>query len=194
MILPKSPLPPPIVLEKLFESDDSRHRRHHQRANSQRARLSSTPRPHRQKALFRPFCLSSSLEKNLQSLHRIGKELEDINRDLSEVIDKQKVSSSAEDFDSFSDTSSLDDWSSLSSSPEVTGTTLYSAMRDFEMAELAYRELLMVLADIKLSYQIEAKDLIARASNLKRESETFEKMSSEALANLSNSSVKESFL
>jgi len=133
------------------------------------------------------------LEKNLENLHRIGKELEDINCDLSEVIDKQKVSF-IEDFDNLSDySSSLDDSSSLPSSPEVTGTTLYSAMRDFEMAELAYRELLMVLADIRLSYQIEAKDLIARASNLKRQSETFEKMSSEALTNLSNSSFNESF-
>ncbi len=127
------------------------------------------------------------MERNLQNLQRIGKELEDVNRDLSEVIDKQKLCSME---DGLSDTSSLDDCSSLSSSPEVTGNSLYSAVRDFEMADLAYEELLIVLADIKLSYQIEAKELIARASYLKRESETFKKMSSEALANLSNPSNK----
>jgi hypothetical protein len=126
------------------------------------------------------------MERNLQNLHRIGKELEEVNRDLSEVIGQEK-SCYSEDMNcgSLSDTSSLDECSSFSSSPEITGNSLYSAVRDFEMADMAYEELLIVLADIKLSYQIEAKELIARASYLKRESETFKKMSSEALVNLS---------
>lgn len=185
MISPRSPIPPPIVLEKLCETNASRS---HRLTQSQAPRSSSVPRPHRQKALFRPFSLTSSMEKNLQDLHRIGKELEDVNRDLSKVIDMEKHPSASEENYSFSDTSSLDESSSRSSSPEVTGYSLYSAVRDFEMADLAHRELLIVLADIKLSYQIEAKDLIARASCLQRESETFKKMSTEALTNLSNTS------
>lgn len=184
---PRSPIPPAVVLEKLWECEDSRRQRHRRRDHCQAVRSSSMPRPQRQRPTFRPFSLTSSMERNLQNLHRIGKELEDVNRDLSEVIDKQKHSYLE---DSLSDTSSLDECSSLSSSPEVTGNSLYSAVRDFEMADLAYEELLIVLADIKLSYQIEAKELIARASYLKRESETFKKMSSEALANLSNASNK----
>jgi hypothetical protein len=52
------------------------------------------------------------------------------------------------------------------------------------MAGLAFEEFLLVLADIKLSYQMEQKELVSRASCLTRESESFKKMSSGALAKL----------
>ncbi len=114
------------------------------------------------------------MENNLQKLQRIGKELENINRDLSGVIHKQNSSNF--------DTISLDKSSSFQ---DLKGDSAYTTAWNLEMADLAYEEFLVILSDIKLSYQMEEKDLISRASSLKRGTETFKKMSSEALVNLS---------
>lgn len=147
------------------------------------------PKSGHRRASFRPFSLTLSMETNLEKLQRIGKELENINRDLSGVIYKHKHNFTDDYFNNILDASYLDECSSMSSLPEVTGDSLYSTVWNLEMADLAYEEFLGILADIKLSHQIEAKDLIARASSLNRGTETFKKMSSEALVNLSNSST-----
>ena len=121
------------------------------------------------------------MENNLQKLQRIGKELENINRDLSGVIHKHKPDNNLN-----FDTISLDKFSSLTSFQDLKGDSAYTTAWNLEMADLAYEEFLVILSDIKLSYQMEEKDLISRASSLNRGSETFKKMSSEALVNLSS--------
>lgn len=130
------------------------------------------------------------MERNLQHLNRIGKELEEVNRDLTTVIDKERhlsaesnhettvscVASSVEE-----STVSLDEGLAQQ---ELSRDFYYSAVQNLELAGLAFEEFVLVLSDIKLSYQIEQKELFSRASCLTRESENFKKMSSNALEKL----------
>ena len=135
------------------------------------------------------------MERNLQHLHRIGKELEEVNKDLTTVIDKERhlsVESTHETSIVSGDSSSVEE-SSVSldegMAQELSRDFYYSAVQNFEMAGLAFEEFILVLADIKLSYQIEQKELVSRASCLTRESESFKKMSSDALQKLRSSTT-----
>jgi type II secretory pathway component PulL len=132
------------------------------------------------------------MERNLQHLHRIGKELEEVNRDLTTVIDKERHLSVESNQDVVSgDVSSVEE-SSVSldeglAQQELSRDFYYSAVQNLELAGLAFEEFVLIMADIKLSYQIEQKELFSRASCLTRESESFKKMSSDALAKLRTS-------
>lgn len=139
--------------------------------------------------VVRPFSLTSSMERNLQHLHRIGKELEEVNRDLTTVIDKERHLSFESSHEIVSGDSSSIEESSVSldeglAQQELSRDFCYSAVQNLELAGLAFEEFVLVLADIKLSYQMEQKELVSRASCLTRESENFKKMSSDALAKL----------
>jgi hypothetical protein len=190
---PRSPVPPQVVLAKLGEPDVVRRQRH--RSHSEVRRSSSLPRQVRPRLAFRPFSLTSSMERNLQHLHRIGKELEEVNKDLTTVIDKERHLSfeSTHEASIVSGDSSSVEESSVSldegMSQELSRDFYYSAVQNFEMAGLAFEEFILVLADIKLSYQIEQKELVSRASCLTRESESFKKMSSNALQKLRSSTA-----
>lgn len=193
---PRSPVPPQVVLAKLGEPDVVRRQR--RRSHSDVRRSSSLPRQVKPRLAYRPFSLTSSMERNLQHLHRIGKELEEVNRDLTSVIDKERhlsFESSVHETSTVSGEASSVEESSVSLDEAMTQQELsrdfkYSAVQNFEMAGLAFEEFLLILKDIKLSYQIEQKELVSRASCLTRESESFQKMSSEALAKLRSSTVQ----
>ena len=114
-------------------------------------------------------------------------ELEEVNRDLTSVIDRERHTS-VESVASGSSSESIEN-SSVSldgSEPELSRDFYYSAVQNLEMAGLAYEEFMMILTDIKMSTMIEQKELVCRASSLSRESEMFQKMSPEALARLKN--------
>jgi type II secretory pathway component PulL len=189
---PRSPVPPQVVLAKLGEPDVVRRHRH--RSHSDVRRSSSLPRQKNRTRVVtvRPFSLTSSMERNLQHLHRIGKELEEVNRDLTTVIDKERHLSVESNQDVVSgDVSSVEE-SSVSldeglAQQELSRDFYYSAVQNLELAGLAFEEFVLIMADIKLSYQIEQKELFSRASCLTRESESFKKMSSDALAKLRTS-------
>jgi len=171
----------PKISQTSAEGDYDSHQGQRRRAHSETPKS----RPRRQQSIFRPFCITTSLEQNLQHLNRIGKELEDVNHDLSEVIQSQKNSS----FDSGKDSLCCEAGSTSSLSNSYGNKDyLYTAVRNIEMADFAYEEFLMVMADINLSYRIEEKDLVSRASCLHRESKMFKKMSTEALIKIQRTS------
>ena len=188
---PRSPIPPQVVLAKLGEPDVIRRHRSHSSSDVQRS--SSLPRQARPRLTYRPFSLTSSMERNLQHLNRIGKELEEVNKDLTTVIDKERhlsVDSTHEMSTVCSESSSIEESSvSLDEgiSQELSRDFCYSAVQNFEMAGLAFEEFVLILSDIKLSYQIEQKELVSHASCLTRESESFKKMSTDALERLRSS-------
>ena len=188
---PRSPIPPQVVLAKLGEPDVVR--RHRSRSTSDVRRSSSLPRQPRPRLTYRPFSLTSSMERNLQHLNRIGKELEEVNKDLTTVIDKERHLSveSAHDASTVCVEGSSVEESSVSLdegvSQELSRDFCYSAVQNFEMAGLAFQEFVLILSDIKMSYQIEQKELVSRASCLTRESENFKKMSTHALERLRSS-------
>ena len=188
---PRSPIPPQVVLAKLGEPDVIRRHRSH--STSEVRRSSSLPRQARPRLTYRPFSLTSSMERNLQHLHRIGKELEEVNKDLTTVISKERhlsVESAHETSTVVVESSSVEE-SSVSldegMSQELSRDFCYSAVQNFEMAGLAFEEFVLILSDIKLSYQIEQKELVTRASCITRESESFKKMSTHALERLRSS-------
>ena len=171
--------------------------------NSQPGSASPDPARRRRNAIApKLFSLDTSITKSTEQLGRICQELSTVNADLTHVVEVKRKLSGASPSDTSSlrvpspnnSSSSSGCASSLNGSEDEMFITeeLYElcrlAQRDLAMADLARQEVESVLNEVGMAWICEGKDMLGRAGWLRRESETFEKMTPVALKRLNSAS------